>query len=363
MTLTEIPTGAIADTYGRKVSITLGLITISFATFMFALAPGFWWMMLANFIWSMGFTFDSGAGTSLLYESLKQEGEVKRYPALRGYLNAVGAGSLGVASLVGGIIAERWLAGTFVIYGFIVLLGLVFVVTLKEPPYEPDPETGLRITYFKAVQMAFRTIFKTPNLLYVILYDNILPLSVISVTVLFIQPHAQALGISLFWIGIIVFGLRMSRMLGSAASGRVVEAIGAWRWIKFAPWVVFIGTLLLGLVPTWVGVALFAIAGFAQSVSQPLDESLVLKYAPGPVRATILSINSLVLTLFISIFEPGLGWLADKRGLPLTFIVMAFIIILPLIMVLLLWRRTWDGGILAEPAPIVAPDLAEIHDR
>jgi MFS family permease len=363
MTLTEIPTGAVADTYGRKLSIAIGLVTISIASFLFAVAPGFWWMLLANFMWSTGFTFDSGAGTSLLYESLKQEGQEARFTGLRGYLSASGVASVGLAALVGGFIAERWLAGTFIIYGFIVLLGLLFVATLKEPPFEPDPDTGERIQYLKAVRLAFSTIFRTPNLLFVILYDNVLPLSVISVAALFIQPHAQALGISLFWIGVVGFYLRITRMVGSLASGRVVKALGAWRWIHIAPILVVLSTLALGLIPNWLGILLFAVAGIAQSISQPLDESLILNYAPGPARATILSINALVLTFFISLFEPGLGLLADLRGMPSAFTAMAGIILIPIAAVLFLWRRTWDDRILDLPQPPPAPLITEEPPR
>lgn len=340
----EIPTGAVADTYGRKLSMIWAVLILAFGSIMFVLAPSFWWMMFANFLWSVGFTFDTGASMSLMFESLQAIGEEDRFTKERGRMGAVSLGSVGLAAIVGGILTEYNPDLPFIVYAGVLIFSLFFILGIKEPQHELDPETGERIGYYKAVSLSFKTIFTMPDLRNVILFDTILPLSIVMIGSFFIQPFAISINMPIFYLGIVVFGFRIFRMLGSFISDWTIRKFRGWRVLFWSIPIVFVGTLFLGLVPSILGIFLFALAGFAQSVVSPFADNLTLKYSPSTVRATILSIKGLFMTLFISIFEPGLGWLADQRGLPVMFVVMAFVVALPSLAVLLNWRRSWKGG-------------------
>jgi MFS family permease len=70
----EVPTGAIADRWGRKSSIDMGSTFYALAMFLIlaeALSPAF---LLGYALWNSSFAFMSGADAALLYDSLKADG-------------------------------------------------------------------------------------------------------------------------------------------------------------------------------------------------------------------------------------------------------------------------------------------------
>src|SRR5262245_39570557 len=69
--LAEVPTGAIADRWGRRISLMLGSLMFSVAVFVFGIAQSYPILLLSYTAWGFGLTFQSGADTAILYDSLK----------------------------------------------------------------------------------------------------------------------------------------------------------------------------------------------------------------------------------------------------------------------------------------------------
>jgi MFS family permease len=70
MVLTEMPTGVVADTLGRKNSQIIGMILSTSALLLFGFAPNYPLLILANSFWAFAITFISGADLAFLYETL-----------------------------------------------------------------------------------------------------------------------------------------------------------------------------------------------------------------------------------------------------------------------------------------------------
>ncbi len=75
MMLFEVPTGVVADTWGRRASYLLGTITLLASTLVYLLmweigAP-FWGWALASAFLGLGFTFFSGAVEAWLVDALE----------------------------------------------------------------------------------------------------------------------------------------------------------------------------------------------------------------------------------------------------------------------------------------------------
>jgi DHA3 family tetracycline resistance protein-like MFS transporter len=72
--LLELPTGLVADLYGRKLSVVLSLFTIGAAGVIFGVSTVFWGLALAETIHGLGETLKSGALEAWVVDSLKEEG-------------------------------------------------------------------------------------------------------------------------------------------------------------------------------------------------------------------------------------------------------------------------------------------------
>ena len=170
MVISEVPTGAVADTFGRKQSQLIGMLLATGSILLFGLAPNYGLLILANSIWAVAITFISGADIAFFYDTLRELGREDEYPKYRGWLSAIVLGSIAVSSLLGGFIGEINLIATFLITAGIMVIGIVFLLLLKEPPLEVDHKTGQQLSYRQTLQVAFSAIRQHPGLRFVLVY-------------------------------------------------------------------------------------------------------------------------------------------------------------------------------------------------
>lgn len=339
MALAEVPTGAAADTWGRKQSQVIGMVIATGSILMFAMAPVYPLVLLANSLWAVGITFISGAEIALLYDTLRELGREDDYPMYRGRLQAVVLVSVALSSVLGGLIGEFSLASTFTITAGIMVLATGFLLLLKEPPREPDPETGHNMTYRNILSVTFRAIRGHPVLRYVLLFSAVIPLLGGTIQVTFMQPYAVAIGLPVAALGVIALGLRASQFMGSLNASRVIKRFGEWGWLQFGVFMIVAGVIALGVFNSIFGIVIFALTGFAGAVTGPLMESIILRQTPGSVRATILSVDSLLNRVLLAVVSPVIGLVADHYGLPSAFVYVGIGFGVILLILLSFWGR------------------------
>ena len=103
MVLFEVPTGIVADMWGRRASFLLGTVTLAVTTGLYVLlwhlhAP-FWQWAVVSVLLGLGFTFFSGATEAWLVDALTATGYDGQLDAVFGRAQVVS----GVATLVGSV--------------------------------------------------------------------------------------------------------------------------------------------------------------------------------------------------------------------------------------------------------------------
>src|SRR5918999_4705686 len=127
MVLFEVPTGVVADTWGRRTSYLLGTLTLSASTLVYFLlwqleAPFVWWAIVSMLL-GLGFTFFSGATEAWLVDALtyaEYDGELE---AVFGRGQMVGGAAMLGGSLAGGVIAQATSLGV----PFLLRVGVLLV--------------------------------------------------------------------------------------------------------------------------------------------------------------------------------------------------------------------------------------------
>src|SRR3954471_6577477 len=101
--LFEVPTGVVADTWGRRASYLLGAGTLLLSTllylFMWRIHAPYWGWALASVLLGLGFTFFSGATEAWLVDALDASGYTGRLEPVM----ARGQIASGVAMLTGSV--------------------------------------------------------------------------------------------------------------------------------------------------------------------------------------------------------------------------------------------------------------------
>jgi MFS family permease len=341
--LLSLPIGIIADSYGRKRSIAVALFSVIVGSMLFIFASSLLFLLVANVMFSVSFAFMFGPILSLFYASLKQIGREGEYLRHRGWFSTVTFGSAAAGSVLGGLLGAVDLRLPFVAYAGLIMFTFIVLISLKETPFEPHPETGLRISYRQALATMLNAIKRNPNLRYIFLYSNMLPLSTVIMGNVFMQPYAVSIGIPIAAMGIIAFGMHVVRMVGASCADKMVEIFGEWRWLSLAPVLVGVATLGTGLINAWPGILVFTLVGFSTITTRPLIETLMLRNAPGTIRSTILSIDQTLFNLFVILVQPWLGYVGDRWELPAAYLGMGGFSFVSLGLVLFFWRGVWKG--------------------
>ena len=71
--VTEMPTGVVADTYGRKRSVLIGLVLLAAGMSLSGAIAEFWPIFFGHVIWGFGYTFISGAGEAWIADEVGVE--------------------------------------------------------------------------------------------------------------------------------------------------------------------------------------------------------------------------------------------------------------------------------------------------
>ena len=164
--LFEVPTGIVADVYGRRLSLVLGSLLVGAAFIVEGLVPLFWSVLFAQVLFGVGATFRSGAWPAWIADELGNEGVGRVYlrgsQASRiGAIVGIGIGVVVSSGYVDLPISE--LAAPLVLGGLVtLLLGLFMASSMPEDGFHPVPRserkswTTMADTFVRATRLARR---------------------------------------------------------------------------------------------------------------------------------------------------------------------------------------------------------------
>ncbi len=126
----EIPTGIVADSWGRRTSYLLGTITLMVSTLTYVLfwafeTPFWMWALVSSFL-GLGFTFFSGATEAWLVDAMEASGYTGDLESVfaKGQIS-IGASML-LGSIAGGVIAQiSNLAVPYVLRAFLLIITFI----------------------------------------------------------------------------------------------------------------------------------------------------------------------------------------------------------------------------------------------
>jgi MFS family permease len=331
----EIPTGIIADTLGRKKSLIAGAALLSLSIWGWTFAPTLPLILIAYVSMGIGLTFLSGAEDALFYESIQIAGRGNDYTRLVGRAGAVFPGALALGSVFGGFLASVELVLPFVTSGAVLLVMFGVVLTFREPRSEEPSEGQTRKPFLEILRQSIALMRARPTLRYPMFYIALIPIVSLMMEGVFLQPQAVLLGVPLAGIGLLQMGVQITNMAGSSLSDQVKARFGE-RWILYLAPLIIVGSLiLLGALQIFPALVFIAVMSFLTAVLRPILLSRIQNEVSDNIRATVISMQSLMFTVVGAITQPTLGFIGDKAGLPTAYFVLAGA--LGIVMLSLLW--------------------------
>lgn len=335
--LSELPTGIVADRFGRKASLTLGAALMAVSMFGWTLAPTIPLIMLAYAGLAVGYTFLSGADEAFLYETLQRSGHTSDYQRLAGRAGATMVGALALGSVAGSLLAGINLMLPFLLGGAMLLAMLGVVRTFQEPAVGKLLDGLTRPSLRTVVQHAIAVVRKRPAVRFPVLYLALITVASVMVNALFLQPQALAFGVPIAAIGAVVLVMQIASIAGATWSRSISTRLGDERLLVAVPALITISLLLLATVPVVAVLLCIAAVSFVTAVVSPVVLNRIQHEVSDEIRATMLSVQSLFMSLFLAMAQPTLGAIADRSGLPAAYLVLAGAFCI--VMVALFWSR------------------------
>ncbi len=334
--LAEVPTGAIADRFGRKTSLALGAGCTAVAVLVFGFATTYWIALLSYLAWALGFAFLSGAEHALLFESLKAVGREHEYQRTAGRMGAV----FSFGALAGGLVGAPIAAATdlsvpVLLSAAIAAPGVLVALSLHEPAL-PEGETPL--AYGKLLRESVRTATRSPTVRFMLVLSALVS-AVTFGPLIFMQPFLTGHGVDVVFIGFLLTPVRVMGMVGALVAYQATARLGTRAAFLAAPLLMGAAYLTLGTWDTVYAFAAFPFIFFMNSLLLTPATDYLNRRIPSNQRATILSLRTMLSSLGAALLVPALGVAADELSLRAVFWITAAVagVLLPL--ALGLWLR------------------------
>ena len=339
----EIPTGIVADRWGRKVSLCYGAFINAVAVLVFGLAGNIAILFVSYSVWAVAWTLFSGADSAFVYDSLKAAGRREEYQKIWGRIHSVSL----VAHVLGLVLGAPLAAATNLWFPIVISAGLMLIawvvaLTFKEPPREEAP-TSYRETILNAVNV----VRSKPPVYTMMLFAGFVMAIAVSFSIL-AQPYLRSHGIGIDIIGFLQVPGQLVGIFAALFAYRLVGIIGVGRTMLLLPVVVLVAAIGLGSFDHIAAFAFYPLTGLVFAMSFPVLSTYFNDRIPSASRATVLSIYQLTFSLFVALFEPVLGWLADTRDFPTAYLVAAVILAVGTPVLYIFWLRASSKEVLLE---------------
>lgn len=162
MTLTEIPTGAIADLFGKRKTLFLSFLLQAIGVLWMALTPNFSGLVLSVFVMGIGGTFYSGTLEALVYDTLKQNNRESSYDRTISVISSIQLIAPAICGIIGGFLYIISPSLPFFATAAFYFLGIVGTLFLAEPVI--DTEKFSLVNYINQTKQGIKQLTKTINI-------------------------------------------------------------------------------------------------------------------------------------------------------------------------------------------------------
>ena len=321
----EVPTGVVADTVGRRVSLLLCLVTLFVTTLLYVAIAwrggGFWAFMWVSVFLGLGYTFYTGAVDAWLVDALQASGynEPLERVFSRGQM-LFGAAML-VGTIGGGLLGQIRLDIPY-------LVRAALVVPLFLLAWFRMPELGFtaRALQLRRVPAELRRVF-VEGLTYGLHHPVVRPVmlaSLVSMSFMIFGFYSwqryflDLLGRNLVWVdGVISALVGLSLIVGNACVAplsRVVRTRTGLLMLSAGAQAVL--AVACGLLTNFFAVvSLYLLYGVAVGLALPVKQAYLNAHIPSAQRATIISLDSMFASSGGVLGQTVWGWLARTRSI------------------------------------------------
>ena len=322
--LCEIPSGMLADRFSYKTNLYLARLASIVSSILILFGQGnFWIYALAMMVNAWSYNFDSGTSTAFLYDSAVEAGQKDRYLQISSFLSGVAEVTRTLGTVVAGLFIHGALAWTYLIAIGLSSLSILLIFLMKEPESKSDEREHL--TLKRILVVVKQEWQEKPVLFYWMMAYQLVGTLMCMFYFYYQQKISDLAGWQVSLVMLIGSLLNLFAVYVASQIGK------KWNSNQVFPILVVLTGLALLFVVIGTPLAyllIYLLTNGLYAVYQPIYFNDLQGYLPSSVRATMLSINSMLFSLSMIVIFPLTGWLIDHWGLVAVFLVLGLILLL-----------------------------------
>lgn len=304
--LLQVPTGALADLVGRRVTLVIGALFIAADRILFAAAsaPAMAWA--ANLCWIVGFSMISGADSSLLYDSLKFLGREHEFKKISGCAAAWRLFLIAVTSPFAGYLAEQSIRLPMILGA---VPAAVFVATswfFTEPPFAGGKKFSLG-GQWQLMKTGTLFVRNHREIKWTIAF--VVLLGVVSKIWFFTyNPYFEAVHFPTRYWGWLFLAMNLIAAAASYGADFAAKKVGDFASVILMLFLVVVPMFLIGIFVTEAAVLLVLPQNLVRGYKDPFFSHFLHTRLDSENRATVSSVASAIdsLAMFLSLGAFGL---------------------------------------------------------
>jgi MFS family permease len=305
----ELPTGSLADVFGRKWSLAVGSLMAACSALLMLAVHDLWLALPAMYLGGASMTFASGAQQAFLYDALAERGGTDRFSKVFGRLISASFLVVGLTTWLGASLAELSFVWPYALTVGVGLLGAYLAATLREPERERAAHRSMGRTIVEAL----RIVRGRPRLAALLLFGAVF-WTAVTLIELYAQAVLDGMGLATSAIGLLIGGSFVVVAAGAWVAHRVTARGGFRAWTVGLTLLTVGGALGLGSEALLLAVVTYVAFEFGTGLYEPILIDRVNRDLAAPQRATVLSVQGFLFSLTMVWAFPLVGWIAGRAG-------------------------------------------------
>ena len=340
----ELPSGIIADSFGRKSSLAASLLIYIISFALFFLFNDFWFFLIAMSLFGAGEAFRSGTHKGIIMDYLKNKDWKDHAGNYYGHTRSWSQRGSAISALLAGVII--FFGGSYqVVFLYSIIPYLLNLILILSYPKEMDrPRAVNRAKKQPPIGTAIRSfleIIKRRQVLSII-YSSAVHTAYIRSMKDYIQLVMLNLAIMIpilvtsdpekkngLVIGILYFFIFLATSLASRKSSKIADK--SRRNITHLTLLAgFIAGILSGVFYQY-GLWLISLLAFAaiyivENIRKPILTGAVAKQVPNEILTSVISAQSLLRTILTTLLALAFGIIADHAGIGISLMIVSLLL-------------------------------------
>jgi len=331
--LFEIPSGAVADLYGRRYSMILSMSAYIFSFGVFGFSNALWLLSIAMFFFAIGEVFRTGTHKAMIFEWLRTQNRTNEKTKVYGYTRSWSKTGSAVSVVIAAALV--FYTGRYsTIFWFSIPPYLLNIINFLGYPKYLDGMPSKDFSLKETAATLWNTLKESAQnvMLRRLFFETMGFGGTYKVTKDYLQPVLKQAAIGLpvlLWlgadkrsailVGTVYFILYLLAITASRNSYRFSAKMGGENEALLAIWKISLVLFLLLIPAMWfkvsfLAIILFVVLDMLQNFWRPVQVTRFDTYSDTSKGATILSIDSQAKSVFTMIVAPALGFTVDCCG-------------------------------------------------